>query len=378
MGSTLKKQIEETSITRLGKQIKSFNRKTVSSRQPEIEEKYQLDFANDGNQIALLGKQSSQRELLSYKIFPEPKDKSKFIFDEFGDQYLTSINKLIARVNGRDCPTDAEIKRYLKVSGTSDSYERSRRSRRDKSGALEKTVKDALCLEKAQSSCVYANPSHIGGYEFWEEYEYLGTEEAILDCWYWQLGNWIIEDIIETIADLNFGSNNVLMSPVKRLMWISLTSVRSGFSLRTEQKTSTNEKPSYILSAKDGLTISYTERFNNNDIDVMHFNFAIIINSKDVPLFMRQLCSTKEHKFKGFYGKSPEQTFQHNQITILESNIVSINREYPEHELYRYGDNAVVQLDLTCEYIFNKSGYNEIKPGSVKTNIVSSEDNKRR
>ena len=40
------------------------------------------------------------------------------------------------------------------------------------------------------------------------------------------------------------------------------------------------------------------------------------------------------------------------------------------HRLYRYGDDAVVRLDLICEYIFNKNGYEKIKPESVKKESV--------
>jgi len=36
------------------------------------------------------------------------------------------------------------------------------------------------------------------------------------------------------------------------------------------------------------------------------------------------------------------------------------------HDLYRYGEDAVVELELVCEYIFNKKGYDEIKPELVK------------
>jgi hypothetical protein len=57
----------------------------------------------------------------------------------------------------------------------------------------------------------------------------------------------------------------------------------------------------------------------------------------------------------------------HNQITILQSTTEAIDPEEKSHEFYRYGEeNTVVKLDLICEYIFNKSGYDEIKPESIK------------
>lgn len=81
---------------------------------------------------------------------------------------------------------------------------------------------------------------------------------------------------------------------------------------------------------------------------------------------MQQLCSAKQHKFRGFWGESQEQVFKHNQITILQSQITPIDREDDTHSLYRYGEDAVVRLDLICEYIFKKSALDEIKPKSVE------------
>ena len=56
------------------------------------------------------------------------------------------------------------------------------------------------------------------------------------------------------------------------------------------------------------------------------------------------------------------QTFKHNQITILSSKVNLLNKLGSDQSLFRYGDNPVLELNLTCEYIFNKSGYAQIKP----------------
>jgi hypothetical protein len=87
---------------------------------------------------------------------------------------------------------------------------------------------------------------------------------------------------------------------------------------------------------------------------------------------MQELCSAKEHKFRGFAGDEPEQTFKHNQITILENKFRSIDEE--PYSLYRYGEDAVVELDLICEYMFNRKGYEEIKPETVKETLKGTEE----
>ena len=87
---------------------------------------------------------------------------------------------------------------------------------------------------------------------------------------------------------------------------------------------------------------------------------------------MQELCSAKEHKFRGFSGTEQEQTFKHNQITVLETKFKSI--EDQPYSLYDYGEDPVVELDLICEYIFNKKGYEEIKPETVKEAILKAEE----
>jgi len=368
MSNKLKKQIADTSISK-GKQVKSLSISAVTLEQWKEEQKYQQAYERDANLMALSARQSSQRQLLSYKIFPEPKDTSMLIFEEFGRRYREGIEELIGRVNGRDCPTEAELQRSLQSSSGSRP---GRRRAHWRMREVDAAITDILCREKAESASVYANPVDLGGYEFWgkgedksdkgEKFEYAGIEEAVKDCWYWQLGYWITEDVIDTIGSVNSGSNSVFTSPAKRLLSVSFT--RRDQMSRSREKSAGN-RPSYVFSIEDGLTESCTGRFSNDDIDVVHFNVTVVVSIKAVLPFIQQLCSVKEHKFRGFFGVEQEQVSKHNQITVLESQITPVYREDETHELYRYGEDAVVELDLICEYIFNKS-YDEVKPEVVK------------
>jgi len=360
MGIKFKGQITKESIP-IGRKVRSLSRDVVPTYQWKVEEKYQQVYEEDANQIALTARQSSRRELLSYKIFPEPKDPSTLIFEEFGRRFRDMVDGLIARAGALDCPTEAELERSVQSSGSLGS----RFSRRRPSGDLSEvdaTIRDVLCRAKAESALVYSNPVDLSGHQFWEEYEYPGMNRAVEDCWWSQLAYWIIEDVIDTIGALNSGSNSVFESPVKRLMSVNFTA--SDTRLRFSR--GADERCSYVFSIDEGLTVPCTRRFSNDDIDVVHFNIVVVVSTKAVLPFMQQLCSAKQHKFRGFYGRGQEQTFRHNQITILESSIGSINREDKTHSLYRYGEDAVVELNLICEYIFSRNGYDEIKPESVK------------
>ncbi len=180
---------------------------------------------------------------------------------------------------------------------------------------------------------------------------------------------------------MNSSSKNVFTSPVKRLrgVWFnfgepaaaSVGKARIGrLSTKSESRIA-RDVPVYVLTPLDGLAVPWTGRVCNSDIDVVHFNVRVIVNTKAVLRFMQQLCSAKEHIAREPGGQIQNQRkAKHNQITILESKIKSINREDETHGLYRYGEDAVVELDLICEYVFSKKGYDDIKPVSVKQSLM--------
>ena len=361
MSNRLRVQVEQESIPQRGKKVSSLVNNAVSREQWKREQQYQDAYERDANQITLLAKQATQRELLSYKIFPEPKDPSTLIFVEFGQQFQSGIKQLIAGIKAGECPTEAELSKSL----PSLRSQQGRKWTSRRLGEVDATIKEELCQARAKSASIYCNPTALAGYEFWEEYKYydVGKEESVQQCWYRQLGYWIIEDVIKTIATMNSASENVLTSPVKRLLSVDFTSGKTA-----------SDRPHYVLSSENALTEPHTQRYCNDDVDIVYFKCTVMVSTKAVLPFMTELCSGKEHEFRGFYGQGPKKTFRHNQITILESNIRSINLEDEEHEMYRYGDDAVVELDLICEYLFNKSGYEEIKPESVKKGLASVED----
>jgi len=244
-------------------------------------------------------------------------------------------------------------------------------------------VIDEICRERAKSLSVYAYPSDLTGYDFWADYK-LAVEpnKAIEDCWYFQSAFWVIEDIFNTISSVNSAYDSVLTAPVKQLRQMSFTmglkrpgaggGVFTGRRRRgSTAKKDDVDKPVYVHSNDDGLAESCTGRFTtpDGDLDVIQLNVAIVIDVKSIMPFLKELCSAKEHKFRGFDGKEPEQTFKHNQITVLESKFRAVEDE--PYSLYDYGDAPVVELDLICEYIFNKKGYEKIKPKTVKEAIIA-------
>lgn len=380
MGSSFKKTAKKESVP-LASNVKSLAASAVPLGQVEIEKAYEQQWQQDANHVALLVKQTTQRELLSCEMFPEPKDKSMLIFDAFGRSYRAGIDALIQKVNGRDCPTDAEIERALpRTRGMKLGRGGARRMLSRRQG-VEATITDELCREKAASAAVYVNASDMPGYDLWKDYKYQTRDDAIKDCWYWQVGYWIVEDAFGTIEAINGDSQSVYTSPVKRLLGVNFTGEKKMYGAkrrRTSKTSSSGEGPYYVYEIQDGLSESFTGRLTNNEIDVIHFELRAVVSAKSVMEFMKELCSSKEHIFTGYDGTVPPKRFVHNQITILESNINPIDKDSNENYLYRYGDDAVVEVDAMCEYIFDRAGYDVLKPESVKKALEKSKKKNRR
>ena len=387
----LKSKIEKGSV-KLGKTVKNYSTQRVPSKQWQIEKEFQDALEADANAVAKLLRQSSQRELLSYKLFPETTDTSVLIFEEFGQFYQEAVENLINKYGARECPSETEINKALeqtRSTGRSGRDLSSRRSRSFSSRNLDKVeqmIVDELCRVAAAGASFYAGPLDIAGYRYWSKeattegemeedvYAYQSIQQSVKACWYWQLGYWIVEDVFKTIAAMNSGPGDVMDFPVKRLMEVSFG---SGEGTRLG---STSARPGYVTSNDKGLTTSYTARISDERWDIVHFKVIVLMKSRSVLPFMNELCSAKEHTFKRWSGAEPVQTFRHNQITVLETNInpvivnaVTTRTGASGHELYRYGDDAVVEVELVCEYIFERVGYDEIKPEFIKNPVIEEE-----
>jgi len=272
VSGNLKEAVGQKSL-RLGTQVNSAKRSTVSKDQWKELAKYEAVYENDASQIALLAVQSTQRQLLSYSIFPEPNDQSSAIFKLFGDNYRFAIDALLKGVNASDCPTDEELSQGManasatsplggaaRQYSTSSSRSMSRSFPRSVSPrslsfgttkGVESTILDEICLSRAKSISVYASLPGLAGYEFWAEYKYdVKPEDAIQDCWYYQLGYWAIEDIFSTIGTMNSGSADVLTAPVKRLLGVGFKSGANTGSSRAVRRLAASSpqkaRPGYV------------------------------------------------------------------------------------------------------------------------------------
>ena len=414
MSSGLKEQVQKKSITDGYDKVQHLLKNSVSDELLKKEQEQLEIRAKDANEIELLAVQTTQRQMLSDNIFDvnDPNDLPGLTFLQFGQKFTGEIDKMIADAKAGDCPTEAELNREIDKSGVKnrglgmtggmyDSREtmitRPGGPRRGASSGgrnlmrgsrmmseLEMVVANQLCKKRAEEISFYVTPTQLSGYLFWKEYDInVQKAEAVKDCWYYQLAYWTIEDVFDTIVTMNSGYDNTLSAPVKRLMRLGFSIdtgysfMRRGGSGRNTIGNTTNEnddRPVYVLSSdkKTMLSETCTGRYCDDDIDVIHFNVVCIVSTKDIMSFMKELCSQKEHQYIDESGQT--HTYKHNQITIIESKFYSVDKEDMDNLYYVYGDDGVVELDLVCEYIFKKEGYEHLKPESVKTELLGEEE----
>lgn len=361
IGRTVKQDMEDS--LSLGSQIDSLVKKTPSRKQADQEKAYQDKHEEDTDKIVTSVTQSNQRELISYDIFPKPMDESSQLFIEFGKVYRTTVRKLVKSMDALDAPSDKDIRKETSQK----SHALTSRSGSRSSGTSD-AIKDAVCRKRAESIPIYANPSAFRWHEYWDEWEYEGLNEALEDCWYSQVAYWIYEDVVASIKKANGNSSKVYTSDVKRLLGIGFERVNDYTKITSSGKVST--PPMYVMDDEIGIfgIKPWTGRKSDGDIDVLHFTFTVIIDSKAVIPFMKVLCSEKEHQFRENFKNDGQLItgLKHNQITILQSEISPVDKTIKKHTDYRYGDNATVRLDLICEYIFSRNGYEMIKPKTIK------------
>jgi len=359
LGRGLRQKVSNESVP-IGNKILSQLKSSPAAKQADVEKRYQDAYQQDANFIQQLSVQSSERELLSYDIFPQPKDTSTLLFTRFGENYRQGIEAMIRKVNGHDCPSADEI-RIAQETGKSAEVERL-------SGSSDTTMRiiDEICRAKAKSSSVYASPDIVSGYDFWKTYKYSNVDDSIKDCWFWQIGYWIIEDVFTTVEKMSAGSSSISSSPVKRVERVGFLTPDALFGGGGGGSKVAQDRPKYVTKPEEQLTESFTGRISNESMDVVHFSMVAVLSTEAIVPFMRELCSAKEHSFRGFTGQEPAKVFKHNQITILECRVKPVALLSVDHQYYRYGAESVAEVEMVCEYIFNKQGYNAIKPELIK------------
>jgi hypothetical protein len=372
VGGSVKEKMQKSAST--AKKVSGQLSVVPSKDAPNQMKQFTDKLEGEANHIEMLAIQSSQRELVSYDIFPEPTDSSSQLFTQYGADYAEKIESLMTGMDALDAPSDAEI-RSKTGGGTG---RRTTRTVRSEQVNTQDPMVDALCLTRASEIGVYANPEVFNWYGFWaEDYTFEGQSAALEDSWDSQIALWIYEDVVETIKKMNGAGGQVSSSPVKRLLGVSFNGpveIPDTSGRRSYSRVSMGMRDIPVCVSETVFSpfmdVSPTRRKGNEDVDVVHFAVSVLVDSRYTMAFMKELCSEKQHTFLTDFKIDGQPVMsKHNQITILQSDVVVVDKQADEHALYRYGKGAVVRLDLVCEYLFSRKGYDLIKPDPIKKRL---------
>jgi hypothetical protein len=372
LGARLRSNVQKESV-QPANQIKSLMSKVDEVATAKQMEPYVKAYTQDVNAIENLVKGTTQRELLCYNIFPDTNERTTQLYEEFSHKYRSGLDTMLKSVKAGTAPTWSDIGEAMRKAGQ-------RQVSPEMMASGQRKIFDNLCQEKAQAADVYASQMDIAGYTYWDGWKFENRDAAYRDCWYWQLGYWIVEDVMTTIREMNKGSTCVLDAPVKRLMNMDFVLgrgagrafIRRGTIMQQNRGGGkAGDNPIYVTGANDAMTAPCTGRYCNEQFDVVHFDVRVVVEAKSAMAFMKQLCTAKSHEFRGWKNNEPLQKLEHNQITILETSTVPVDLQTPVHNIHRYGDAPTVELDLICEYLFDKPTYEGMKPKQVKDDITS-------
>lgn len=385
---------KKEAVQQMARELDDLARTTPSKTEAEQIKQVLERLKQEVETVESMALQTTQRELIKYGIFPMSADTSSQVYLDFGRRYRAAVEQLItARLKALDAPSESEIRArsgqsvgagYGGAGAMGGEYIGGGPGTTigGRTSASLSPMVDALCMAQAEKITMYANPRVFSWYDFWDSYQFVGSDPALRDCWMAQVAYWIYEDVVTSIEVLNAGSERVADSAVKRLMGVSfqrpVTDLLTPYSPGTPVgmgglggigRTGISDLPVFVLPGRNSPLVSrpWTGRTGSEELDVVHFAVSVIVDNRFVQAFLKELCSSKPHTFReGFQETGKVQQAQHNQITILQSTFSSVDKQSQSHLYYRYGTDAVMRIDLVCEYLFYRKAYDEIKPEPVK------------
>jgi hypothetical protein len=182
-----------------------------------------------------------------------------------------------------------------------------------------------------------------------------GQPATPVDIWYAQMGLWIESDIAKAIAQTNQQSDNVLSSPVKRLVKITLPRADRGFYIMAGQSQGTGSKnqPAQVQSVSPDTVVagvSPTGRVSNTLYDVVQFDLVVDVEANMVPVFLADLT-------------------RNQFIYVDQLNLESVDSVAMKAQGYLYGEKPVVRLTLKCEMLFLRGWTVPLMPPDIKQQL---------
>jgi hypothetical protein len=307
----------------------------------EAGENAKNEVAAEAERMLAAAVELNQRQLLVPNSLPAPRGTEPFTFR---DRYHWHMeNQMRAAIKAGSPPTQQEIE-----ARAAQLWETQYKPEIFRTGSVtnEKEIADAFNAAKAKlpeqmrtevalRSRVYADLTAfdiIGG----KEIPKTGPAPETHYIWWAQIGLWIQEDVLATINEMNgTGENvNVMNAPFKRLIRI-------------------DAPKQFVPAGPEGgelpkvTTVSFTGRASNALFDVAHFRVVADIEAEKLPLFFETLG---RNRF----------------ITVLSTDVVSLDNAEQKAMGFIYGDRPVVRVTVIAEKLFFRKWTTQYMPDGIK------------
>jgi hypothetical protein len=211
---------------------------------------------------------------------------------------------------------------------------------------------EQIRVEQTRRGSIYATNE---SFDVPFEREVMLTEILPYVVWNTWLGLCVQTDIAKAISMTNRArkGNTVLVSPVKRLMWVKIdTKMPVDTSDRTSRDREDMERYSERESPRGGDLDqpkgSLTERNTNSVYTVVKYRFSVIMRTRDLPLLMDELLKTNYHVVVNQRIAGPEDDLQ----GMGDTRGAALGRSDANKEGdYYYGPEPVRQVMLECQLV---------------------------
>lgn len=304
------------------------------------------------------------RGVLLDRLFPEPPPAEREVLPEaFHRRLETAYEQLLERV-GAGSPPSLEVMRD-EILRREDNF-RNQTLQKDVGDPLdeeeERQLREALTeqrmslyAEQAEGIGLYATIEALN-VPRWEQ----ARQPSLPELYDWQWQYWVVEDLLEALAEANRGSAtdrySVQQAPAKRVLDVVVYESDAGDGGGAGPGASrggrgsdepTGIKPNPVAEVTRDYGVSFTGRVTNALYDVRLAGMTLVVETARLPVVMNALA-------------------RRNFITVLDVDVVPADHYAAARDGYFYGSEPVSEVTLTLETIWLRSWTTPYMPGELK------------
>lgn len=295
-------------------------------------------------------------------LFPEPPLAEREVLPaRFHRELIQAYDRLLQDVKAGSPPSaeslkeDLDRQRAIFLSQTLQKDVDDVLDPEEQSQVLEvlTTHRMSRCAEEAGRIGLYASKDVLN-LPVWNQ----AAQPTMLEMYDWQWQYWLIEDLLEALADANRDFESVTNAPVKRVLEITAydafggagdgASGGSGLGSAPPAKArkgGTGADPS--TEVKLDYAVSFTGRHTNPLYDVRQVLMRLVVDTARLPEVMDALA-------------------RRNFITILDAVVTPADQYAAAKSGYFYGPAPVSEVTLQLETVWLRSWTSEFMPSQVR------------